>query len=145
MNKHTKMALYVAPILILGGYILSDMWVENQAAKDKVIVLQQQGPCDVIEQMCILESGDLQLNVYDKNGETYVNSTFALDSATLFTVDDNNVVTEYPLLQDNNAFYWKHKTTLNQQLTKAGDTQKLRVIAEIKGGKYISEFTTKKS
>ncbi|GAB2999117.1 hypothetical protein [Psychrosphaera aestuarii] len=145
MNKHTKMALYVAPFLILGGYILSDMWVESQAAKDKVVIMQQQGICDVLEQICVLEAGDLQLNIYDKNGETYVNSTFALDAATLFIVNDNGDAVEYSLAQEDNAFYWKLPTPIRAQLTNPGDSRTMRVIAQIKGGKYISEFVTKRT
>ena len=143
MNKHTKTALIVAPFLILGGYILSDMYLENQAQQQKVIALTQHNVCNVMAKDCILESGDLKLNVYEEDGLTMVNSTFQLDDVTLFIVPDANdpvSAQSYPLTMDDNPFYWNAKTTLSDHIQQKGDGVTLRVIATIKGGRYISEF-----
>ena len=144
MNKHTKMALFVAPILILGGYILSDIYMESQALKDKVITLQPQGFCDVINKSCILEAGELKLNIYSEDSYTVVNANFALDRATFFIVDEQNNSTEYKMAMADNPFYWKRTTPLASLMPKVGDSTTLRIIAEIKGGKYISEFVTQR-
>lgn len=140
MNKHTKTALFVAPFLLVGGYILSDMYLESQADKNKVIQLTQNGVCDLFRKSCILESGELKLNVYQEQNQTVVNSTFQLDSVTLFVVgnDEAKTVTTYELTMDDNPFYWRTTTKLEQKITDQGQT--LRVIAKIKGGHYISEF-----
>ena len=90
MNRHTKVALMVAPFLILGGYIASDFYLEKQAEQARIFKLVPFGHCDVINQKCILKSGKFEVNIYDKAGTTTVNSTFPLDSATLFLVDSSN-------------------------------------------------------
>jgi hypothetical protein len=142
MNKHTKIALFVAPVLIVLGYILSDMYVESKAYDDKVVQLSPIGTCDIINKSCVLEADDLQVSIYDENGTTFINSTFQLTKATLFLVDQNNIVTAIELEIHDNPFYWKNQTQLSQLVSNIGDKYKLRLIAEIKGGKYISEFYT---
>jgi hypothetical protein len=143
MNKHTKIALFVAPVLIILGYILSDIYLENNAYNDKVVQLLPVGNCDVLNKSCVLEADDLQVSIYDENGTTFINSTFQLTKATLFLVDINGQSTEVKLQMHDNPFYWKQETQLRQLTSNSGDKYKLRLIAEIKGGKYISEFYTK--
>ncbi|WP_299266461.1 hypothetical protein [uncultured Psychrosphaera sp.] len=143
MNKHTKTALFVAPVLIILGYILSDIYLENNAYNDKVVQLLPVGNCDILNKSCVLEADDLQVSIYDENGTTFINSTFQLTKATLFLVDINGQSTEVKLQMHDNPFYWKQETQLRQLTSNSGDKYKLRLIAEIKGGKYISEFYTK--
>ncbi|WP_341206548.1 hypothetical protein [uncultured Psychrosphaera sp.] len=143
MNKHTKVALFVAPVLIVLGYILSDIYVETKAYEDKVVQLLPIDNCDIINKSCVLEADDLQVSIYDENGTTYINSTFQLTKATLFLVDENGMATGVKLQMHDNPFYWKHETQLRQFIANKGQQYKLRLIAEIKGGKYISEFYSK--
>ncbi|MGB1199387.1 MAG: hypothetical protein ACPG46_10090 [Thalassotalea sp.] len=145
MNRHTKTAMFVAPILILGGYILSDMYIENKAHEAKLIELQPFGHCDVINQKCVLKSGEFEVNVMHENGITTVNSTYPLDTATLFLVDNANKASFYQLGMKDTPYYWKRETPLGELVVNKGDKYKLRLIAEIKGGKYIAEFYTQKA
>ncbi|UPW20243.1 hypothetical protein M0C34_08245 [Agarivorans sp. TSD2052] len=140
MNKHTKLALLVMPFLAVGGYIASDVYMEHDASKDRIFQLSTYGHCDIINQKCILESGDFQLNITDEAGITQLNSTFPLDSATLFLVNSSNQATSYPLGMLDSPYYWQSATALRSLIPNQGDSYKLRVIANIKGGKYISEF-----
>ncbi|GAA5135062.1 hypothetical protein [Thalassotalea piscium] len=142
MNRHTKTALFVAPILILGGYILSDMYLENKAHENKVIQIQQEGHCDVINQRCILKAEEFEVNVTHENGITTVNSTYPLDTATFFIVDQSDKAQYYRLGMKDSPYYWKRETPLGKLVANKGDKYKLRLIAEIKGGKYIAEFYT---
>ncbi len=142
MNRHTKMALMVAPFLILGGYIASDFYVENKANQKRVFNMVPFGHCDVINQKCILKSGDFEVNIYDNDGKTTVNSTFPLDSATLFLVSAESQVNAYPLGMSSSPYYWQSQTPLRQEISNKGGKYKLRVIANIKGGQYIAEFYT---
>tara|TARA_R110002153_G_scaffold2340_4_gene11470 strand:- start:10564 stop:11001 length:438 start_codon:yes stop_codon:yes gene_type:complete len=143
MNKHTRTAFMVAPILAVIGYIAADYYEEDQAEKQKVIQLMPVEDCDVINQSCILRSGDFEVNVFDKNNLTTVNSTFPLDSATLFLVDKNNNPTPYPLGMIQSPYYWHAETNLRELIGDPGQSYKLRLVLNIKGGSYISEFSTK--
>lgn len=142
MNRHTKLAILLAPFLILGGYVLSDMYLEDKASDLRLYNMQPYGHCDVINQKCILQSGEFEINVMHENGVTTVNSTFPLDTATLFTVDKANNPTIYQLGMKDSPYYWKRETPLGNLIPNKGDKQKLRFIGEIKGGKYIAEFYT---
>ncbi len=142
MNKHLKAAFMVAPFLAVLGYVGADYYNENQAAKEKIIQLAPEGDCDIINKSCVLSSGEFKINISDEEGITEVNSTFPLDSATLFLVDQANKMTPYPLGMQKSPYYWRSKTELRSLVSNKGDRYKLRLIAKIKGGQYISEFTT---
>jgi len=142
MNKHMKVAFMVAPFLAILGYVGADFYNENQAAKTKIIQLVPEGHCDIINQSCVLKSGEFKVNVSDEGGVTEVNSTFPLDSATLFLVDKDNNMTAYPLGMQKSPYYWRSNTQLRSLVSNNGDSYKLRLIAKIKGGQYISEFYT---
>lgn len=145
MNKHTKTAMFVAPFLLIGGYVLSDLYLEQQAQKNKVIALDPVGVCDVLAKSCVVESGELKINIYQENENTIVNSTYALDEATLFILSDiDEVPAQYSLSMSDSPFYWQTKTKLTEELNTTKDGVTLRIIAKIKGGHYISEVYTQK-
>jgi hypothetical protein len=142
MNKHTKTAFIVAPILAVIGYISADYYEEGVAQEEKVIQLTPFEDCDVLNQKCILRAGDFEVNVFDKNNRTTVNSTFPLDKATLFLVDENNQPTSYPLGMIQSPYYWHTETNLRELIADPGQGYTLRLVLNIKGGSYISEFYT---
>ncbi len=142
MNKHTKLAFMVAPILAVIGFIAADYYEENEASQVKIVQLAPEGHCDIANKNCVLISGDFKINVSDEAGVTEVNSTFPLDSATLFLVDKSDKMTAYPLGMKKSPYYWRSNTPLGDLLANPGDSYKLRLIAKIKGGQYIGEFYT---
>lgn len=133
----------VAPILAVIGFIAADFYEEEKADEEKVIQLISHEECDVINQHCILKAGDFEVNVFDKEGLTTINTTFPLDSATLFLVDKNNQPTPYPLGMIQSPYYWHAETNLRQLVGDSGQSYKMRLVINIKGGRYISEFYTK--
>jgi len=143
MNKHTKVAVLVAPLLAVLGYVASDYFIEYDADETKLITLVPESSCAVLAGECVLISGDFKVNVFDKAGSTIINSTFPLDEAVLFLVDSNDNATAYPLTQVQSNYYWQAQTPL-RELARSNSTAsyKLRLIASIKGGNYISEFET---
>jgi hypothetical protein len=140
MHKHTRLAFMVAPFLAVIGYIGADFYKETEAQSTKVIQLVPEGHCDVINKNCVLLSGEFKINVADEAGLTEINSTFPLDSATLFLVDNHNKMTPYPLGMKKSAYYWHSHTPLRRLISQEGEKYKLRLIVNIKGGQYISEF-----
>lgn len=139
MNRHTKLGLLIAPFLLIGSYIATDFYLENKADQQKVFMMTLKEHCDIFKGQCILNSGDFEINVYDKDGVTTLNSTFPLDSATLFIVDNQDQAQAYPLAKTQTAYYWSSATPLSESRF-VKKKQKLRFIANIRGGQYISEF-----
>jgi hypothetical protein len=142
MNKHMKLAFMVAPILAVIGFIGADYYEEAEASSTKIIQLSPEGHCDILNKSCVLVSGEFKINVSDEAGVTEVNSTFPLDSATLFLVDKSDKMTPYPLGMKKSPYYWRNNTPLSKLIANQGDSYKLRLIAKIKGGQYIGEFYT---
>ncbi|MCP4320759.1 MAG: hypothetical protein GY787_02635 [Alteromonadales bacterium] len=142
MNKHTKLAFMVAPFLAIFGFIGADYYEEAKANDDKFIQLSPEGHCDVVNKNCVLKSGEFKINVSDEAGVTEINSTFPLDSATLFLVDKSDKMTPYPLGMKKSPYYWRSNTPIGDLVANQGDSYKLRLVAKIKGGQYISEFYT---
>ncbi|WP_114327758.1 hypothetical protein [Candidatus Colwellia aromaticivorans] len=142
MNRHLKAAFMVAPFLAILGYVGADYYGESVAARAKIIQLAPEGHCDIINKSCVLKSGEFKVNISDEAGVTEVNSTFPLDTATLFLVDKHDKVTAYPLGMKKSPYYWRSKTQLRSLVSNKGDSYKLRLIIKIKGGQYISEFYT---
>ena len=140
MNKHSKIAILIAPLLLIGGFIASDYFIEYQAQQPQVFQLKPVGSCDIVNQQCLLGVGELQVSIFDHRGITTVNSTFPLDNVVLFLVDGANNVTTIELSMAQNPYYWSSSTPLQKRLKHQGDKQKLRLVANIKGSSYISEF-----
>jgi len=142
MNRDLKVAFMIAPFLAVLGYVGADYYNESIAAEPKIIELVPVGHCDIINQSCVLKSGEFKVNISDEGGVTEVNSTFPLDTATLFLVDKHDKMTSYPLGMKKSPYYWRNNTPLRSLVSNKGDSYKLRLIAKIKGGQYISEFYT---
>lgn len=148
MNKHTKMALFVAPFLAVIGWIASDIWVESQALKNSFFTLEAEaGYCDVMAKKCILHADELKISVYQEQGRTVLNSTLPLDTATFFLVDDE--VTEgkkqaqaFQMGMKQSPYYWYQTTGFADKNAEQGSKQTFRIIATIKGAKYIGEFVS---
>ncbi|MGB1237100.1 MAG: hypothetical protein ACPG4U_02745 [Pseudomonadales bacterium] len=142
MNRHTKVAILVAPILAIFGFAGTDMYKEHQASQKVIYPLSNDKGCDISAEKCILKADELLLSFSQQDDHTVVNTTFALDTATLFLVDSQGEATAYPLGMTTSPYYWRASTGLDRQLKAPGAVQKLRIIANIKGASYISEFTS---
>lgn len=142
LNRHTKVAMFVAPLLLLFGWVGGEIWVESQAMKEKFYTLKPEaGFCDVMAKKCILHSGDFKVSLYEEDGKTTLNSTFPLDTATLFLVDGEDV-TAYRMGMIDSPYYWYQVTDFANKNSQPGSKQVLRLIATVKGGQYIAEFTS---
>ena len=142
MTKDLKLALIVAPFLAILGFVAIELWLSSTAKQTKLVVLAMKGACDITGQGCLLQSGDLKLNITDNAGMTQLNSTYPLDKVTLFLVDDNQLMTPYPLTMHKNRYYWQTATPLRRLLTHNTNYYPLRLIVELGGSQYISEFKT---
>ncbi len=142
MNKHVKLAFFVAPFLTILGFIGADYYQAAQENNTKLLALTTDGHCDVVNQNCVLTAGEFNVSVSDNAGVTGLNSTFPIDSAILFLVDQSDNMTSYPLSMKKNRYYWQSNTPLAQLVAQKGDSYKLRLIIKIKGAQYLSEFHT---
>lgn len=141
LNRHTKIAIFVAPILMILGFAASDLWMSNKAMQTRFYEMKAENEnCDIVSDKCILTSGEFKISVYQQEGVTTLNSTFPLDTATLFLVDENDQATAFRMGMKDTPYYWYQVTPLALQSQYPGSQQKVRFIATVKGGQYIAEF-----
>jgi len=145
MNRHTKLAVILAPFLLVGGYIASDQYIEYQANQPKLFQLLVQSECDIFLTKCILESGDMLINLTDSNSVTKANTSFPVDSVAISLVYKNGNETIYVLEQAGNPQYWQRETDIRSAITEFKTAEKLRVLVKVKGGIYLAEFLPKVS
>lgn len=144
MNKHTKLAIFVAPVLLVGGYIASDAYMEYKANQPKIFQLHTSGNCDLLGRGCMQQSGDMQVLITDENGLTRINTSYPVDSVAISLVLPNGDETIYGLVKENESpQYWNRNTDIRRTLSEndAAHTQKMRILVKMKGNMYLNEFT----
>jgi len=140
MNKQIKLALFIAPFLIVGGYIASDQYVSYQANKGQLFNLTLQDECHLFTGDCILKSGDMLINITDEKGATKVNSSYPADKVALSLVSVKNKETIYELEKAENFQYWQRDTAIRHAHLTEQSLKSLRVMVKIKGDLYLSEL-----
>ncbi len=141
MNKQTKLALFIAPFLVIGGYIASDQYVAHQANKGQLFNLTLQNQCQLFSGDCILKSGDMLINISDKKGITQINTSFPADKVALSLVstDDKEII--YELSKAESAQYWHRDTNIRTAHLTQQSLKSLRIMVKIKGDLYLSELS----
>lgn len=142
MNRQLKFSTILLPLLALAGFIASEIYLEQQANKSKIFQLKPIGQCDISNDRCLLQSGEFTINIANNVGMINLKANFPLDKATLFIVSQDKSVTTYPLAMQKNRYAWQHPQLMTKLITSSPFPVILRLIAEIKGGKYIVEFAS---
>lgn len=141
MNRHTKLAIIVSPLLLVGGYIASDQYLEYNANRPKIYQLQTSGTCDILNTGCLQQTGDMQAMITDVAGTTKVNTSYPVDSVAISVVQPNGDETIYGLEQSGSPQYWQRPTAIRESLTTDQSNLKLRIMVKMKGHHYLNEFT----
>lgn len=143
MNKDKKLAIILAPFLLIGGYVVSDQYIESKANVAKIYAFAPNGECAMFTSGCILQSGDMQINITDQNGVTKANTSYPVDTVAISLVYDTGKEIIYELEKAANPQYWEKKTDIRTALIQHKTAQKLRVAVKRKGSTYLSEFSPK--
>ena len=143
MNKHTKMAIFIAPFLIVGGYIAADYYAEDQAKTKTLFELSLNEHCNLLNSACTLSNKQLTLTLSHQNGVTQIESNHPLEEVTLSFVDKNNKEISYQMNGKKNKQHWQAITQASSLLRQTSEL-KIRLISIINGGYYYSEFYSRK-
>ena len=139
MNKHLKIAIFVAPFLSLVGYIGFDHYLQSPPEKPQLFILEPRGDCDFLYTACLLKSGELELKIYDSDGLTKVSSNFPLQQITLFLVAEKVLV--FDLAAKENGYNFQAETPLRLWSAELKKGLKLRLVAKLNQIQYIAEFS----
>lgn len=145
MNKHKRIAILVAPFLLIGGFIAADFYQKQRS--DKLPRLQASGDCRPLQNNCRLGAGELQLNISMQRSEQLMYFTLMLDSSqpledVLIAVGNGSPdAMPVRLEADQQATHWHKPMLLGSQL----DMEKLilRLVVTYKGGNYFAELAAR--
>jgi hypothetical protein len=140
MNRDQKIALFLAPFLLVGGYVASDFYLESKDNETRLFTLQHQGECQMFSGNCILHSGDMQINITDSNGITTGNTAYPVDSVAVSLVYSDGREVIYGLEKDKNPQYWSRETDIGKAFREEKSADRLRLVIRRKGSTYLSEF-----
>ena len=142
MNRDKRLAIILAPFLLVGGYVVSDQYIESKENEPKIFALSTIDECKMFAGDCILQSGDMQINITDENGLTKSNTSFPVDTVAISLVYNDGKEVIYGLEKAaNSAQYWERKTDIRTAITQSGTASILRVVVNRKGSSYFSEFS----
>ncbi len=143
MHKHTKMAIVIAPFLIVGGYIAADYYAQEQDKSKNLFQLSLEGQCDLTKNPCILSNAQLTLTLSDQYGVTRIESNHPVEEMILSFVNDYNKEIRYKMKSDESQQYWQAKTEASSLLSQSSEL-KMRLISIVNNGYYFSEFYSRK-
>ncbi len=141
MNRDQKIALFLAPFLLIGGYVVTDSYLDSREQPTELFQLEAGGECRLFDGECILQSGDMQVNVSDADGLTTVNSSFPADSVSLSLVYRDGREVIYGFERLTNPQYWQKQTGIRQAIVDSGSADKLRIVVQVKGSHFLGEFS----
>jgi len=141
MNRHTKVAIFIAPFLIVGGYIAADYYDKEKQKSKNLFKLKVQGQCDLSKNPCQLTNNQLTLTLSNNDGITKVISNHSLEKITFSLVDNNHKETAYQMNYQTDSNHWQANTKVSDLLEHSSKI-KLRLIATVNKGFYFSEFYT---
>ena len=147
MTRDKKIALFIAPFLIIGGYIAADYYaiykLTEQQQQKKLFQLSLQGKCDVSKNNCLFSNDKLQLALSDTEGLTSIKSSQALDSVSFSYLDAAKNEHSYQFNQGIDKQHWGKLTPLSK-LSRENLSVTLRLIVTINTTYYFSEFVTRR-
>ncbi len=140
MNRDKKIALFLAPFLLIGGYAATDQYLDSRQEPTELFQLETSGDCRPFDGDCILQSGDVQVNVTDSGGLTTVNSSFPADSVSLSLVYRDGREVIYGLDRLDNPQYWQKETSIREAIDQSETADRLRIVVQIDGSHFLGEF-----
>ena len=145
MNRDKKIAIILAPFLLVGGWVATDLYEESRSDPTQLFELTAAGDCRLFDGDCILQSGDMQVNVTDTGGLTRINSSFPADRVALSLVYRDGQETIYEFEQLANPQYWQRQTEIRGAMVGSDKVSRLRIVVGVKGKNFLGEFSPARS
>ena len=143
MNKHTKLALILAPFLTIGGYIAAGYYADMQTGKEQFLKLIPENECKITQGDCKMANGKFRLNLASKEEGIHLATTHPIDHAVISLATGSSKEKLYKLDQNKDRLNWKSESELlRQTLNNASHdgTLKIRLLLTIRKTSYLAEI-----
>ncbi len=137
-HKHFKLALLIAPVLVIIGYIASDYYLASQT-QAKIYPLTIVQPCNLLAQGCQLYNGDVKVNIRFHQGAIEVSSNYPLHVLSFLLAAEQSKEFKASLAKSVNQA--KVKVPLLAKLKNSEQPVKLRMVMQLANGFYLAEWT----
>ncbi len=139
MNRHLKIAFFMAPVLALGAYAITGYFMPRQAASTAGNQLALLGQCEPLENACLFQAGDLEIklisNEKQQQQQLAAFSNEAISDFSLALGDADGFV-QFPMMKTENNKYWQIKLTSQDRITKY---KQIRLAFKHEGLPYFAE------
>ena len=147
MSPHLKIAIIVAPLLLVGGYIAADFYqsskeqdyLEAEAQKTAAYQLVADAACNLPAGDCVLSKNDLLLTVSVDKDYYYLESNRELSGVTMGLAQYDRITRPVHLQARQDRKNWR---TLMRPLSnlKTESPLLLRFAVEYDGKRYYAEL-----
>lgn len=142
MSRDKKLAIILAPFLLVAGWVLSDIYVETKANDPRFYEFTLDTNCALFASGCILESGDMKIKITDDAGLTRANTSYPVDTVAISLLYDSGKEIIYELKQQAaNPQYWERATDIRKAMVEDKSAKILRIAVKNKGNTYLSQFS----
>ena len=137
MNRHQKLAIFIAPFLIVIGYIATDYYLKETEVKPvaeaQALPLSLNKPCNLLQTICELTQDNIGLKIQIKATQTQLllSSNLALESVIMAF----NTQQPQLLSQDGDTYHWQINLTENRQ-----PIDQIRLVTSIDKHHYFAEI-----
>ena len=142
MNRHTKLALVIAPFLAIGGYGATDYYMRNKTHEEQLLKLNLEQDCNLTTRPCTLTADQISIELQHRGNETLLVTTFPLDLATISFVDANGNESIHHMIPDEFRLRWRVETNFADIQSASNQPVTVRLGAIYDNLKYLQEFKT---
>lgn len=147
MNKHKTVALFMAPFLALGGWILADIYgtgSSDDITKDKRLVVTQE--CKPLENQCEILGIGLKLNLQFKAAPSYqrllpitlTSEKNSLDDVSMSLLIDGEEMPPVKMKQVGDKQHWEAQLMPFATVNK--HNLKIRLVVSYKAALHFAEI-----
>jgi hypothetical protein len=147
VNRHVKVAIVVAPLLGIGGYIIADYFQSPQeeqqlmqaARQHAAIPMRTRQPCQIDSTGCMVTAERLSVTVSARDGHYWLTSTQAVDGVTITLAQGDKETRGLRMQAVDDRLHW---TTRIRELTNLDDEQvvNMRVVVNYDNSFYYAQL-----
>jgi len=121
MNRHLKIAFFVAPLLTIIAYILTGYFTDSKAQRSAQSKMTLLGSCQPAENACVFMLGELELklisNVKKQQQQLAIISNKPITHLSV-ALGLNNNFKQFVMMKSDDGKYWQIKPDKNDDILK---------------------------
>lgn len=139
MNRHLKIAFFMAPLLAIGAYVITGYLITTESVQTNPKKLNLIANCLPTENTCVFHTADIELKLISNEQKNQyqlaVISTQSINNLSL-ALGQNDTFIQFPMMKTDNNRYWQIKLNASDNIK---DYQQLRLAFTYKNNNYFAE------